>query len=150
VAENDKARRYFGTDPVRLIYKRLIRVTIDLLAQDWPDMPNQVKVAFVFDEHQRWREAEEEYQRLTIDDPACTARMLTVSHADDKDTIGLQMADLAAWEARLKTMRWMSGSPIERAQFRQMARNENIYFVAAMTRDNLLAELRDAKEKGLL
>jgi hypothetical protein len=141
LAEHDKAKAFFGTDPLRLIYKRLIRVTIDLLSQDWPDMPKDVKISFIFDEHQKWREAEEEYQKLKDEDAACAKRMLSAGHADDKELPGLQMADLAASEARLKTMQWLSGSEQERAQFKQMARNQNVYFVGVMNKENLLKEL---------
>ncbi len=92
IAENERARAFFGTDPVRLVYKRLIRVTIDLLNNDWPDMPSGVKICFTFDEHQKWREAEEEYQKLKDEDASCAKRMSIVGHADDKEYPGLQMA----------------------------------------------------------
>jgi hypothetical protein len=58
ITENYKAQTFFGTDPVRFIYKSLIRVTIDLLNQDYPDLSKEVKISFTFDEHQKWREAE--------------------------------------------------------------------------------------------
>lgn len=141
LAENDKASAFFGTDPLRLIYKRLIRVTIDLLNQDWPSMPKGLKISFTFDEHQKWREAEEEYQKLKKKDSICAERMLSAGHADDKEFPGLQMADLAASEARLKTMQWLNGSEQERLQFKQMARHHNIYFVGVMNKENLLKEL---------
>lgn len=142
LSEYPKAKDFFGTDPVRYVYKRLIRVTIDLLKQDWPDIPRDVKIAFTFDEHQKWREAEEEYQKLKDEDSVCAERMLSAGHADDKELPGLQMADLAASEARLKTMQWLTGSEEERLQFKQMARNENIYFVGVMTKENLVKELQ--------
>ena len=142
IAENQEARNFFGTDPVRLIYKRLIRVTIDLLNNDWPDMPAGIKICYTFDEHQKWREAEEEYDRLKAEDAACAKRMSSVGHADDREYPGLQMADLAASEARIKTMEWLNGSEKERLQFKQMARNETVYFIGVMNRENMLQELR--------
>lgn len=141
LAEQPRARAFFGTDPVRLVYKRLIRVTIDLLNQDWPTMPREIKISFTFDEHQKWKEAEEEYQKLKDEDVVCAKRMLSAGHADDKEFAGLQMADLAASEARLKTMQWLNGSEQERLQFKQMARNHSIYFIGVLNREHLLKEL---------
>jgi hypothetical protein len=148
IAENEKARALFGTDPVRLVYKHLIRATIELLDKDWPDMPKSIKIAFTFDEHQKWREAEEEYNKLKEQDEGCARRMLIAGHADDKEFPGLQMADLAASEARLKTIRWINGSQEERLQFKQLARNENFYYIGVLDRKGLLAELD--KEEGRL
>jgi hypothetical protein len=51
------------------------------------------------------------------------------------------MADLAAHEARLKTLQWLDSSKQDRAQFKQLARNQNIYFIGVMNRENMLEEL---------
>lgn len=139
LVENERAEEFFGSDPVRLAYKRLIRVTIDLLRQDWPDLPKSVKIVYVFDEHQRWREAEEEYNKLKEEDSICAERMAFAGHADDKETIGLQMADLAAYEARLKAIQQQSAN--DRVPFQQMANNHNVYFIGLWDRQHLLNEL---------
>ena len=139
ITENEEAKRYFGTDPVRLVYKRLIRVTIDLLTQDWSKMPASLKIAFIFDEHQKWKEAEEEYNKLKEEDAACARRMAFAGHGDDKETVGLQMADLAAYEARIKALQ--EDSAEDRIPFKLMARNHSIYFVGLMRKENLLKEL---------
>jgi hypothetical protein len=139
--EQEDAASFFGTDPMRLVYKRLIRVTIDLLRQDWPSLPGDVKIVYVFDKHQKWREAEEEYNRLKQEDAACAARMAFAGHADDKKTIGLQMADLAAYEARLKVMQ----SHVDRIPFKLMANNHSVYFIGLWNKEHLLKELEASR-----
>jgi hypothetical protein len=143
LTEEKDAADFFGTDPVRLVYKRLIRVTIDLLQQDWPDLPKSVKVAYVFDEHQKWKEAAEEYNRLKEEDAICAARMAFAGHADDKETIGLQMADLAAYEARLKVMQYQSND--NRIPFQLMANNHSVYFIGLWNKEHLLKELKASR-----
>jgi hypothetical protein len=150
VSTNSKAKQFFGPDPVRLVYKRLIRATIELLEKDWPGLPKDVKISFTFDTHAKWREAEEQYEALKLEDEFCARRMLKVGHADDKEYAGLQMADLVAAEGRLKTMQFMDSSQKERLQFKQMAKNENLYFLGVWARGNLLTELADAEAKGVV
>ena len=142
IVENEEARVRFGVDPVRLIYKRLIRITIDLLDQDWPER-RDIKISFTFDEHQKWREAEEEYQILKTEDLSCARRMLKAGHADDKEYPGLQMADLAAYEGRFKALQETSEK--DRAPFGQLAKRHRMYFVGLMSKRDMLAEL-DATE----
>jgi len=60
------------------------------------------------------------------------------------------MADLAAWEARIKTLAWLNESSAERLQFKQMARHHNVYFIGVMNRENMLTELADAEAKGVV
>jgi hypothetical protein len=143
LTEEKDAADFFGTDPVRLVYKRLIRVTIDLLQQDWPNLPKSVKLVYVFDEHQKWKEAEEEYNRLKEDDAVCAARMAFAGHADDKETIGLQMADLAAYEARLKALQYQSSG--NRIPFQLMANNHSVYFIGLWNKEHLLKELEASR-----
>ena len=65
----------------------------------------------MFDEHSNWRAAEEAYEQLKFEDASCAKRLLVVGHGDDKEHAGLQMADLMAHEARLKTkQKWQQFS----------------------------------------
>jgi hypothetical protein len=138
IAENRDARRRLGTDPVRWAYKALIRVTIGLLDQDWPER-RDIKISFTFDEHRKWREAEEEYLNLKTEDSLCAKRMLKVGHADDKEYVGLQMADLAAFEGRLKALQEV---PVkDRPPFGQLARHHRMYFVGLITKKDMLEEV---------
>jgi hypothetical protein len=150
IAENPKALKFFGPDPVRLAYKRLIRVTIELLEKDWPELPKHIKLSFTFDSHSKWKEAEEEYEKLRTEDDFCARRMLKVGHADDKDYAGLQMADLVASEGRLRTEKFLQGSAEERLQFKQMAGHHSLYFLGVWTKEHMLTELADAEAKGVV
>jgi hypothetical protein len=142
IRENEKARNYYGTDQVIMAYKRLIKATCTLMERDFSESPS-LKIAFVFDEHQKWREAEEAYEQLKEEEPACAKRMLIAGHSDDKAHAPLQMADLIASEARYKTAAWLDSSPEERPAFKSLSANNNIYFMGVMTRDEMLLGLED-------
>jgi hypothetical protein len=142
VAENGKARTHYGTDAVIFIYKRLIKATCTLLERDWSETPG-LKVAFTFDSHNRWRQAEEAYEELRQTDPTCARRMLHAGHADDQDYPALQMADLMAHEARFKTVSSLEESSTERPVFKALAAHHNIYFMGVMGKAEMLADLAE-------
>lgn len=147
VAENEKAKKHFGTDLMIFSYKTLINATANLLEQDCPEMPN-LKVAFLLDEHSNWKQAEEAYGQLKEEDHACARRMLCVGHADDKEYPGLQMADLMAHEGRHKIESWLGASPSERRGFSVLAKNHKVYFVGVMNKENLLGHLAQFPDLG--
>lgn len=69
--------------------------------------------------------------------------MLVAAHADDKEYPGLQMADLMAYEARVKTNAWLKTSPEERRAFTQLTKTNNVYFMGVMDKEHLLAALAE-------
>src|SRR5215470_2174827 len=119
VSSNSTARDYWGTDPTIAVYKLLITTVLQLLDIDWPESRG-LPIAFTFDDHANWKEAEEAYRQLKVNDPLGD-RMGYVAHADDKAHPPLQMADLIAYETRLRTIEWLAQQEPRRATFRTMA-----------------------------
>jgi hypothetical protein len=103
-------------------------------------------VGFTFDEHQKWREAEQAYAEMKEKEPISYKRMAYAGHANDKEWAQLQMADLMAYEARLRII-----NPSEqRLAFDSLARKHSIYYIGHMRKQHLLAELEEAKAKGIV
>lgn len=149
VAENPKARKHFGTDIMIFSYKILIRTTVGLLEQDWPEPPRP-KAAFLFDEHSNYKQAEQAYDQLKSENEACAKRMLVVAHADDTEYPGLQMADLMAHEARLRTKDTSFPEPatLDRLSLKELKKTHNVYFMGLMKREQLLQELAAIPDDG--
>jgi len=142
VAQNPKARKHFGTDIMIFSYKILIRTTLELLEQDWPEPPRP-KAAFVFDKHSNYKEAEQAYDQLESEREVCAKRMLIAAHGDDREYPGLQMADLMAHEARLRTKDDSFPEPAtpDRLSLKELKKTHNVYFMGLMRREQLLQEL---------
>jgi hypothetical protein len=94
-------------------------------------------VNFVFDDHSKWQQAEQAYAELKRKDSLCSEMMGSVTHADDKITIALQMADLVAHEARHKALADLGKSNGEdRVTFKNL--DGSIYYRALVTEQGLL------------
>lgn len=142
VSTNLKAKEYFGEDIMIAAYKLLIKATIGLMEQDWPEARHKgLKIAFVLDKHSNWREAEEAYAQVEKEDESYARRMLVVGHADDKEYTGLQMADLMAHEARLEAKHYKNASQAERHMMSKLKKTHNVYFMGLMEEKELLEEL---------
>ena len=127
VDENVKAKKYFGTDILIANYTLLIKAVIELMEKDWPEQKySRLKIAFLLDEHSNWKAAEEAYEQIKSENAVYTRRMAVVDHADDKEYPGLQMADLMAHEARLKTKEWVRMSETERHTLNTLKQSHNI------------------------
>jgi hypothetical protein len=137
IASNVSAREYWGTDPTIAVYKLLITTVLQLLDIDWP-ASRGLPIAFTFDDHAKWKEAEEAYQQLRDSDPLGD-RMGYVGHADDRRHPPLQMADLIAYEARLRTLEWRAKKEPQRETFRTLAANNGLYYISLATREGLLS-----------
>lgn len=145
IAENPKAKKHFGQDPTLLIYKTLIKAVSECMERDWPEDP-KLKVAFTFDSHQKWKVAEQAYEELRLENPACAKRMVHAGHADDEEYPALQMADLMAHEARQKTLEWMVDSDKETHVFKALTGHHNVYFMGVAQRKELLETLALIKD----
>jgi hypothetical protein len=144
ISENSKARRCFGKDLMIFSYKMLIKQTVARMELDWPEPEySKLKIGFVFDEHGNWERAEKSYEYLKRQDEICAKRMLVVSHADDKEYPGLQMADLMAYEARHYAKEWLRGSAKERHTMKSLRATHHVYLMTILDRKGLLAELRN-------
>ena len=102
--------RYYGIIPLQLLYNTLIKSTIELTSKHWP---SKLPIAFMFDDHGGWKEAEEAYRKPKRD-PVIEPRLGRISHGNDRKIAPLQMADLMAFETRHKCKEWKRGSGIER------------------------------------
>lgn len=140
VAVNPKARYYYGTDSTILTYGRLIKMTIDLIHQDHPELL-KYRMAFTFDAHAEYLKAEAAYRNLQKKDSACADMMGYVGHADDKDHAPLQMADLMAHEARHKSTQILADSDRERPAFRILSKVDAFYAIGIIGKEGLLREL---------
>lgn len=142
IANNSKARYYYGADSTVLVYGRLIKATIDLIHQDTPELIKH-RMAFTFDSHAEYLKAEAAYRNLKEKDSACAEMMGYVGHADDIEHPPLQMADLVAHEARHKSMQTLANSDQERPAYKHLSKAGAIYFIGTITRTGLLRDLNN-------
>jgi hypothetical protein len=137
IAESSQAKKYWGTDPTVAVYKLLITTIVQLLEKDWPESRGY-PIAFTFDDHAKWQEAEEAYRQLRNSDPLCAERIGCIGHADDKKHPPLQMADLMAYESRIRTLAWIDGSPILSPVFKELSANQAVYYIGLARKAELL------------
>jgi hypothetical protein len=144
--EQKDAEVYFGTEDCYIyMFRQFIINCIELMNKDWP-LNSSTQIAFVFDDHSKWKEAEESYQTLR-NDPLIAPRLGSISHANDKTIVALQMADLCAYEARYKTMTFM-GQANERPEFTCMDAKDAWYSFAIFREKELLQNLENARKAG--
>src|SRR6185312_9447731 len=134
------AREYFGSDIAIAAYGELIRTAIELVNNDWPDSKH-IPIAFTFDGHDKWKEAEEAYERVRNESTVYSDRMGYVGHADDKLHIPVQIGDLIAYEARYKTQLSL-GRGTERNRFQKLIEQHNFYYIGTLGKDGLLMAMK--------
>lgn len=139
VANNPQARDYFGVNAATVTYKILIRDVITRLTQDWPE--DATPIAFTFDNHTKFLEAEEAYRDLRRDS-LFAERMGYVGHADDKKHPPLQMADLIASVARKQTLEWLKDKRVQLPRFKAFTEVNRFYFAGVLGEKELLADLK--------
>jgi hypothetical protein len=130
---------YFGNDPAVYVYATLIKKTIDLLDNDWPESKG-IPIAFEFDTHTKWKEAEEAYRNLNKV-PRFAARLAHIGHADDKKFPPLQMADLMAHEGRHQTHKYLDSSRKDRFSFAVLAESNAVYYCGLIDEAAMIAEM---------
>jgi uncharacterized protein DUF3800 len=138
VSSNEKARGYYGTDAATATYKILIKDVIKMLNRDWPE--NSTPIAFTFDSHTKYLEAEKAYNDLRKD-PFYAERMGAVDHADDKRRPPLQIADMMASVARYQALDWMEGKAAQRSTFQALTDANLFYFSGIIGEEELLKDL---------
>jgi hypothetical protein len=138
---DSRARAYFGDDPATYVYATLIKKTIDLLDNDWPDSKG-VPIAFEFDTHTKWQQAEEAYRNLRKV-PRFAARLGHIGHADDKKYPPLQMADLMAHEGRHETHKYLDNTKKDRSSFAVLAGSNSVYYCGLIDENAMMVELDD-------
>jgi hypothetical protein len=137
------AEQYFGTsDCCIYMFRQFIVNCIELMNRDWPES-SSTQIAVVFDDHSNWRQAEYSYQTLR-GDPLVAPRLGAISHANDRTTIALQMADLCAYEGRYQTLNVLGLAP-ERPEFTRMATNHAWYAFSMFREEHLLKNLDTAR-----
>jgi len=149
IKQSAKARAYWGTDKTIAVYKNLLITLVMLLNQDWPES-RCFPLACTFDGHGNWKEAEEAYRWLRDYDPSCSERIGSISHEDDKTHPPLQMADMMAYQSRLRTLDWLKGrrrdeyfNPI----FKGLAETHSFYYLGIATRKSLTSFTNHARSK---
>jgi hypothetical protein len=143
LAEQVDAEHYFGTrDCYIFMFRQFIVNCIQWVNEDWPESAS-MQIAFVFDEHSRWREAEESYETLRKD-VLIAPRLGAISHANDKHAVALQMADLCAYEARHQTMSVMGLAEV-RPEFTRMDIRDVWYAFTLLREEDLLQNLETAR-----
>lgn len=141
---NDFADFYETRDYTVYMFKHFIIHCVGLMIRDMPEY--QPEIAFVFDDHSRWEEAEESYRLLKRSSPF-SPRIGSISHADDKKTLALQMADLCAYEGRCHTLNVM-GQLNQRVEFEAMAKNHSWYSFSMFREEQLLQHLEAARSEA--
>lgn len=145
IASNAKARYYYGTDSTILVYGLLIKATIELIQELYPQNADRDTIAFMFDEHQNYLNAEAAYMSLKRRDIVCSSMMGVVSHGDDKQHRPLQIADLIAHEARFKSLN-LGDTNKDRHMYKVMDKSGVFSLIGVIERDGLLRELGNYPE----
>ena len=140
ISSNAKARYYYGTDSTILVYGLLIKATIELIQELYPKNAQRDTIAFMFDEHQNFLNAEAAYMSLKRRDIVCASMMGVVSHGDDKEHKPLQIADLIAHEARHKSLN-LGSADRDRPMYKVMDESGVFSLIGTITKESLLKEL---------
>jgi hypothetical protein len=99
-------------------------------------------IGFVCDDHSNRKEAEAAYTELKEKNPKSAKRMASMTHADDKVVLALQMADLLAYEARRSMLQQLQHRPISKNDV--MSRlSESVLFMGHASEDYLREAIRD-------
>lgn len=141
IGNSPKAAHYFGSEPITYAYRKLIKQTIYLIHNDWPEARG-IPIAFTFDVRSHWQQAEQEYEKLRTDDLLCASRMGFVGHDDDRKVIPLQMADLAAYEGRHRLISFFEGGK-NRLWWDQLIRDHMFYYLGYADREQMEGELSE-------
>jgi hypothetical protein len=137
IAESKLAFDYYGTDQTIALYKRLLNTVVLLLEKDWPESQN-FPIACEFDSHSNYRKAEEAYRQLRDRDPLYAKRLGHIGHGDDKKVPSLQMADMVAYESRLRTMSWLRENGDLKVVFEKDSVIRSMYYLGIVTKEDLL------------
>jgi hypothetical protein len=142
-AENADAIDCFGTDdPAIWACTRFITLCIDEVNAELPSSEG-VPLAFIFDCHSNWEVAERAY-RVVATLPRFASRFGSATHADDKKTPALQMADLCAYEARHLTLQRIGErDEKERIEFTCMDRADAFSRFVIVREQELLEDLQN-------
>jgi hypothetical protein len=118
---------------------------IDLVKRIEKDFRSHI-VAFVCDEHSDWKAAEEAYADLNRKNPRSAQKMGSITHADDKVCVPLQMADLMAYETRRAREAVMKGTnPNDRNALTELA--PSVLFFGNVTEEYLREVVRDLRDR---
>jgi hypothetical protein len=140
ISSNAKARYYYGANSTILVYGLLIKATIELIQELYPQNVKRDTIAVMFDEHQNSLKAEVAYLSLKKRDIVCASMMGVVSHGDDKQHKPLQIADLIAHEARHKSMN-LSSSDHDRPMYKVMDKSKVFSLIGIIGKEGMLREL---------
>ena len=103
-------------------------------------------IGFVCDDHSRRDEAEKAYDELKTKNPRSARMMASMTHADDKITLPLQMADLLAYEVRRAAMEQLRHKPAFAGDVINQL-SESIWFIGYPDENYLRAAVRDLVEQ---
>ena len=146
LSEHSDFSNYFETKDCSVyMFRHFIIHCVGLMIRDMPKY--QPEIAFVFDDHSKWEEAEESFRLLKTNSPF-SSRIASITHADDKKVCALQMADLCAYEGRCHTLNIM-GQRDERIEFKSMAKNHSWYSFSMFREEQLLQHLMEARNGKL-
>jgi hypothetical protein len=139
VLANEPDARIFLQD--RHFYFAYHTLMIELIKRCEKDFKNHW-VAFVCDDHSRRDEAEAAYEELKEKNPRSAKRMGSMTHADDKAVLPLQMADLIAYEARRAMLYQLQHRPVSKNDAMSKL-SESIYFMGHASENYLREAIRD-------
>ena len=141
LAEHADAVSCFGTDdPSIWACTRFITECIERVNSDLPNSEG-LPISYLFDSHSNWKAAERAY-RVVETLPRFASRFGAATHADDKKTPALQMADLCAFEARHLTKQKIWGGG-ERIEFTCMDKQDAFYAFIIVREQELLEDLKN-------
>ncbi len=142
LAEHPDAIACFTTDdPLIWTCGRFITECIDRVNADLPNSEG-IPISYIFDFHSNWQAAECAFKTVGAL-PRFASRFGAVTHADDKKTPALQMADLCAYEARYLTSQRMGWVKEERIEFTCMDRQDAFYAFIIVREQELLEDLQN-------
>jgi hypothetical protein len=145
IASDSEARVILGTDPYYLAFQLFILRVCHEIRQVYPEVP----LAFVFEQNEKVSgHAKRMYDDVRKRNPECETCMGSLTYANRRHLVPLQVADELAFESMKNTHGWLKGRP-DRMPIKRLKEAHILCSLDVLNRAGIENILRDGKLKLL-
>ncbi|HEY6248727.1 MAG TPA: DUF3800 domain-containing protein [Candidatus Angelobacter sp.] len=131
-SRGSEEKKILGDVPYHFAYQLAMTHSALMLSAD-TDLKFEC-LAFVVDEHEKYSaHSKQTYDDLKQKNPEVSAQMGSLTYLDDRRSPAVQMADLMAYEAMQKSLRWLDGIQEDRPEFKRLTKNHSVYKIEICT-----------------